>query len=405
MYCETIASYFTIISLPQDHNAHQVLSFPTHVQRCNCSDPDLCNVLGQYEGKVTTYPGRTVRLNVTSVGDENYLSSSVVYASIGTDGDTTTTITLGPGQEAQWIGTVCGTIEYQIYGPQMASLNLVLSTSPVNSPTVIEVELLPCEPGFVYVANSSICGCSPFFTSHGVVCDTSDGTVTINKNYWIGVYNHTLPALASFCPLDYCNSTINVLSLGRPGDLCSGWRTGIICGHCHGNYSVIFGSSQCQVCSDMWLITLVMFAVLGALLVASLFFLNLTVTQGTLYGLIFYANIIQVNTSIFFSQSTLRPLQVIVSLVNLDLGIPMCFYDGMDDADKAGLQFVFPAYLLILTMTVIVLCHYCLQRSPTTSTRSCVYRVFNIVGQRAVGTVLQTCFTPAYILMYSTNLR
>ena len=101
-----------------------------------------------------------------------------------------------------------------------------------------------------------------------------------------------------------------------------------------------------------------MFAVMGALLVAAMFFLNLTVTQGTLYGLIFYANIIQVNTSIFFSQSNLRPLQVIVFLVNLDLGIPLCFYDGMDDADKAGLQFVFPAYLL---MTVIVLCHYCLQ--------------------------------------------
>ena len=95
VYCET--SYFTIISLPQDHNALQVLSFPTHVQRCNCSDPDLCNVLGQYEGKVTTYPGRTVRLNVISVGDENYLSPSVVYASDGTDGDITTTITLGPG--------------------------------------------------------------------------------------------------------------------------------------------------------------------------------------------------------------------------------------------------------------------------------------------------------------------
>ena len=194
--------------------------------------------------------------------------------------------------------------------------------------------------------------------------------MTINKNNWIGVYNDTLPALDSFCPLDYCSSTINKLSLGRPGDLCSGGRTGILCGHCHGNYSVIFGSSQCQVCSDMWLITLVMFAVLGVLLVASLFFLNLTVTQGTLYGLIFYANIIQVNTSIFFSQFTLRPLQVIVSDVNLDLGISLCFYDGMDDADKAGLQFVFRAYLLILTMTVIVLCHYCLQRSPTTSTRS-----------------------------------
>ena len=115
-------------------------------------------------------------------------------------------------------------------------------------PTVIEVELLPCEPGFVYMSSSSTCVCSLFFTSHGVVCNTSDGTVTINKNNWIGVYNNTLPALASFCPLDYCNCTINKLSLGRPGDLCSGGRIGILCGHCHGNYSVIFGSSHAQIC-------------------------------------------------------------------------------------------------------------------------------------------------------------
>ena len=397
--CENVANHFTITPLPQDLNNTQVLSFPTYVQLCGCSDPDVCNVTGQYEGKVTTYPGGTVRLNVTSVDDGNYPSPSVIYALIGTNGDITITITLGPGQEAQWIGTVCGTIEYQIYGPQMASLNLVLSTYPGGFPTVIEVELLPCEPGFIFT-NSSKCDCSLFFTSHGVVCDTSDGTVTRNKSNWIGVYNNTVPALALFCPLDYCNGTINILHLGRPGDLCSGGRTGILCGHCHGNYSVIFGSSQCQVCSDMWLSTLVMFAVLGALLVAALFFLNLTVTQGTLYGLIFYANIIQVNTSIFFSQSTLRPLQVIVSFVNLDLGIPLCFYDGMDDADKAGLQFVFPAYLLILTMTVIVLCHNCLQRSSTTSTRSCVYRVFIIIGQRAVGVISTLIY-----LSYSKLLR
>ena len=270
-----------------------------------------------------------MRLNVTPVDDGNYLSPSVVYASIGTNVDITTPITLGPGQEAQWIGTVCGTIVYQIYGPEMASLNLALFTG--SFPAVFEVELFLCEPGFIFMSNSSMCDCSPFLASHGVVCDTSDSTVTINKNNrWIGVYNGTVPALASFYPFDYHNSTINELFLGRPGDLCSGGRIGIICGQCHSNYSVIFGSSQCQVCSDMWLSTLMMFAVLGVLLVAALFFLNLTITQGTLYGLIFYANIIQINTSILFSQSSLRPWQVIVSLLNLDLGLPLCFYDGMD---------------------------------------------------------------------------
>ena len=327
--CETIASFFTITPLPQDLNDIQVLSFPSYVQLCNCSDPDLCNVTGQYEKKVTTYPGGTVRLNVSSLDAGKYLSPGVVYALIGTNGDTTTTITLGPGQEAQWIGTVCGTIKYQIYGPEMASLDLALSTSPGNYPTVIEVELLLCEPGFIYVSNSSKCDCSLFFTSHGVVCDTSDGTVTINKSNWIGVYNNTLPALASFCPLDYCNSTINKLSLGRPGDLCSGGRTGIICGHCHGNYSVIFGSSQCQVCSDMWLITLQCDVCSAGCLTGGSTVLPQPHcnTRHTLWD------------HLLCQQSSLRPLQVIVSLVNLDLGLPLCFYDGMDDADKAGLQF------------------------------------------------------------------
>ena len=127
-----------------------------------------------------------------------------------------------------------------MYGPEMASFQLFLSNNPDKAFTFIEVELLPYEPGFTLSSTGVIkCDCSLFFTSLGVVCDTSDGTVTRNVANWIGVYNNTLPALASTCPLDYCNSTINKLSLGKPGDLCIGGRTGILCEHCHGNHSVI----------------------------------------------------------------------------------------------------------------------------------------------------------------------
>eukprot|EP00731_Ephydatia_muelleri_P009141 Em0004g1479a len=348
--CLNLTSYFTTTPSHKDINDIQLLSFP-----------------------------KTVRFNVTSVDEGNYLSPSVIYTQIDTNGITSPKITLGPTQKAQWIGTVC------------------------VIPTVVEVTLLPCEPGFTLISNSSTgvmeCSCSEFFTSFRVVCDASDGTVTRKKPNWIGVYNSTHPALASSCPMDYCNSAIDKVSLARPGDLCNGGRTGIICGSCHGNHSVVFGSSQCTICSNMWLITLVMFAVLGALLVAALFFLNFTVTQGTLYGLIFYANIIQINSSIFFHQA-IPSLQIIVSFMNLDLGIPMCFYNGMDDADKAGLQFVFPAYLLILTLTVIVICHYCLQRSPNTSTSSCLYRFPIIIGERAVGVLCTLIY-----LSYSKLLR
>ena len=395
----TMMNYFNITPLPEYFTDNQVVSFPEHVNYCGCSDPNLCNGTSQY---LTTYPGRTVRLNVTSVDHQDKLSPSVVYTQIDTSG---VTPMLGPQQSTQWIGTVCGTIEYQIYGPEMASLKLLLSNDPSGSTTVIHVKLLPCEPGFTLMPDASTsgmkCDCSLFFTSHGVACDTSDGTVTRSKTNWIGVYNNTDPALAETCPLDYCNSAIKKLPLAKPGYLCNGGRTGILCGHCHGNLSVIFGSSKCQECSDMWLTTLVMFAVLGVILVAALFFLNLTITQGTLYGLIFYANIIQVNASIFFNQSTLNPLQVIVSFVNLDLGLPMCFYNGMDDADKAGLQFVFPAYLLILTMATILVFHYCLQRSPNTVNSLFLCRISTIIGERAVG-VLSTLIYLSYSKLFRT---
>eukprot|EP00731_Ephydatia_muelleri_P001412 Em0001g1412a len=129
---------------------------------------------------------------------------------------------------------------------------------------------------------------------------------------------------------------------------------GVLCGRCPDGLSVVFGSAECQKCSDMWLLTILLYAVMGALLVTALFLLNITVTSGSLNGLIFYANILVVNGTIFFSQSNLMPLEIIVSLINLDLGFPLCFYNGMDDLAKTGLQFVFPAYLLFITFAIVV---------------------------------------------------
>ena len=88
----------------------------------------------------------------------------------------------------------------------------------------------------------------------------------------------------------------------------------------------------------------------------------------------------------------------------------MCFYNGMDDADKAGLQFAFSAFLLFITMATIVVCHYCLQRSPTDSNRFTLYRVSNIIGERAVGVLPNLIYLSYYkllstvidILTYST---
>ena len=59
-------------------------------------------------------------------------------------------------------------------------------------------------------------------------------------------------------------------------------------------------------------------------------FLNLTVSQGTTSGLIFYANIVKANEAVFFPPGDTKILTVFISWLNLDLDIETCFVDGLN---------------------------------------------------------------------------
>ena len=92
------------------------------------------------------------------------------------------------------------------------------------------------------------------------------------------------------------------------------------------------------------------------MLVLLLFILNLTVTDGDINGLILYVNIISINNDVFFPQyaNSINFWYTFISLANLDLGIPTCFYNGMDDYAKMWLQLAFPAYLILIATLLII---------------------------------------------------
>ena len=51
-------------------------------------------------------------------------------------------------------------------------------------------------------------------------------------------------------------------------------------------------------------------------MVVLLYFLNLTVTNGTINGIIFYANIISINDAVFLvNDNVFKPLQVFISWI------------------------------------------------------------------------------------------
>ncbi|KAL5517801.1 hypothetical protein EMCRGX_G003421 [Ephydatia muelleri] len=381
---------------PQTEN--QILSFPEKFHICGCDKDTMCSVTdGNY--LITLHPGGTIRFRATPRDSQNHTSPSVVYADLYEHGVVSPDAHFTHQQNIQWIDKECELIEYQIYGPENRLFDLRLFTYRGDVPDSIKINLTGCGRGFSF--GMKTCKCSPFLKARDISCNVTDGMIT-RKRKWVG-YSYELSklAVARTCPLDYCRDNLTSVSLATEDALCNNGRTGVLCGHCHLSLSVVFGSSECRTCSNVWLLTILMYAVLGIALVTILFMLNLTVTEGTIYSLIFYANIVQVNAFIFFNQTYLQPLQIIISFINLDLGFPLCFYDGMDDAAKTGLQFVFPAYLLVLTIAFIVLCHYCL-KSNFSGKR--LNRFSRFVGKRAVS-VLATLIYLSYSKLLRTVIQ
>ena len=131
-----------------------------------------------------------------------------------------------------------------------------------------------------------------------------------------------------------------------------------MCGHCQHGLSTVFGYYHCQHCSNVYLLLVIPIAVAGLVLVLLLFILNLTVTDGDINGFILYVNIISINNHVFFPQYhkdlIINFWYSFISLANLDLGIPACFYNGMDDYAKMWLQLAFPAYLILIATFLII---------------------------------------------------
>ena len=86
--------------------------------------------------------------------------------------------------------------------------------------------------------------------------------------------------------------------------------------------------------------------------------LNTTVAVGLINGFIFYANVVAANIAVFFPLSEPSFPTVFVAWLNLDTGIDVCFFDGLDAYTKTWLQLGFPVYIISLVIIVIIVSKY-----------------------------------------------
>ena len=316
-------------------------------------------------------PGRSFNLSIValdvvgSVGFSDKLFGDVYHTDIS-DGQ----ILLDDDQYVRPFSVVkkaCTTVDFTVFFRHNSSLeNGTLELSLLQQFTVkIFFKFSDrCPTGFtlVDVANSMFgCVCDKFFNQRvheSFECSVVTGNITRHhRQAWLSTIDGDLQ-YTGVCSPTYCHDKLITFVLSEEDVLCTNHHSGRVCGGCEGGFSRVFGSDTCKKCDNAWLATIVLYVILGIVLVLILFALKITVTFGIINGLVFFCNVMSINEQLFFNtkRSNFSFLRVFISLINLDLGFEICFYDGMTQLAKSGLQFVFPVYLWLL-MIVIIFAH------------------------------------------------
>ena len=250
-----------------------------------------------------------------------------------------------------------------------ATISVSSTLYPFSKSLTLRVQFLNCPSGMI-LGSSCECVCNDIIASY-VQCNISWQQYPLLKsagnNVWLGFekdYNCTIAY--ENCPFDYCKSSEIKFNLDNDTDLqCNYKRTGLLCGQCQSGLSLKLGSNVCSKCTNIYLLLLIVFMFSGILLVALLITLNLTVSVGTINGLLFYANILKLNEAVFFPNGNIIIVSQFISWINLDFGIEVCLFDGLDGYWKTWLQFVFPFYVWSLVAGIIIISQQSTRLSKT----------------------------------------
>ena len=357
----TIRNISTIIS---DDNITSDIS-SNRLKVCVCEGENLeCENLQRavVRGQIFTFLVSVVRQN------NEFVSDSTVRISLEDN------VQINPAQRLQEVRKECAEVSYRLlsYSSQ-TSVTLFPDNSVCQDSLRVNVTFLPCPDAFTL--SGSECICESRLQHYNTNCNVDDSSIGRSRNtFWMkplyenGTYNGLV--LHSHCPFDYCVDTQVNITFNDLDAQCNYNHSGMLCGSCKDNFSIALGALHCLPCTNNYLALLLPFALAGVSLVAVLLLLQMSVANGTINGLIFFANIIQENRSDFFPLGDTNILTFFIAWLNLDLGIETCFYDGMTTYVYAWLQFLFPFYVWFLIGLIIFASRYsskiagCLGRNP-----------------------------------------
>ena len=394
-YLEEISNILTAL----DNN---IISSPP-VQVCFCNTKSESNCSYQ-PPTIKVKKGEAFTVPLVAVDQVNHsLDANIISSLSSQDGG------FSEGQQTQSVGRSCSNVVFNVFSRHVSETVNLFADGPCGSSMLstrrlhIQFTDCTCPVGFQPLNSETRCECmcdlklSPYITD----CNsTTESLVRMSTNSWITHINDTGYVIHPNCPFDYCQpQTINVhmnINLPNGADAqCAYNRSGVLCGACQEHLSLSLGSSRCLPCHSHWpavLILILLAAIIaGILLVTALLALNMTVAVGLINGFIFYANVVSVNSAVFFPSSEPSFPTVFVAWLNLDIGIDVCFFDGLDAYIKTWLQLAFPVYIISLVIIVIIVSEY----SP---------RFAGLIGKRDPVATLATLILLSYAKLLSVTI-
>lgn len=349
--------YHSIFQFPRDKNDSDVVSSNAY-RILFCQD---------YTSHIerTMFPGQHIYISIVARGQLN--------------GTAPAAISLGLSAQSQNLVQICSAQELFTFSRGCTNHSIRLSLLEKNSTAVTTVQLLltikhPHLPRYKENAHINVtleecpwgfklrngsCSC---YRRREFPCDIETLVVQRHSRKWIGCYEPLNGScrdkpfvFAHECI--YCKSVKLNITVDTIDSQCMDGRTGLVCGSCKDNHSMMLGTNNCRHCTDSFIGFLSLYLLAGMLLIVILTVCNVTVTTGYLNGLIFYANCMHTNQRyLFLNFYTYDIPRVAIAWLNLDLGIELCFYKGMNMYQKTWLQIGYVLYMLVLQVSIIILC-------------------------------------------------
>ena len=362
-----------IFDMAEQHGPSNISSNPRGV--CFCNLAYRVKICKKVSVSQTIFPGQKFNISVTTIGQLNGTTYGLIDATL-VNGHPTDELISSSNLRAH---NGCTNLTYKVLSMGTnVIVNFTAVTSDVNTyynPTNASLclSLLPCPLGFKLTKKQ--CDCDPLLQSKDILspvkCDIDKQVIHVHTNnqLWFGCnkhnndnQSHCYLAVNLYCS-HYCTShdyRINVSNRTSFDDQCLPGRTGILCGACKPGLSSILGSpTKCKPCSSWNLLFLIpIFLLSGLFIVILLSILNLTVTEGTLNGLIIYANTVYTHQDFFPSGTYIigKICWIFIAWINFDVGLELCFYKGMDGYKQTWFLYGFIFYLISVQVIIIVLC-------------------------------------------------